>query len=45
MVHGVGTVVVVFADDVSASIVLRYRRFQSQLEPTLDVASPRAAAP
>lgn len=32
MVHGVGSVVVVSAGHVAASVALRYRRFQAQLE-------------
>jgi hypothetical protein len=32
MVHGVGVSVVVSADPISASIALRYRRFQPRLE-------------
>jgi glutamate dehydrogenase/leucine dehydrogenase len=45
MVHGVGTVIVVSADFVSASVALRYRLFQAQLEATLRGPRPGAAAP
>jgi hypothetical protein len=45
MVHGVGTVIVVSADFVSASVALRYRLFQAQLEATLRGPRPAARGP
>lgn len=44
MVHGVGVVVVASADQVSASVALRYRRFQAELEASARPRLPGATA-